>query len=96
MATEIKVGLLSLQQAIDGVSPFKIISARPQSTNESCDNYNYDIMHAVSGLTNVHFVSITFDGLSKETNFIQTNLIVFMKGNNSTVAMIDCIHAAKI
>ena len=29
MATEIKVCLLSLQQATDGVSPFKIISARP-------------------------------------------------------------------
>ena len=95
MATEIKVGLLSLQQAIDGVSPFKIISTRPQSTNESCDNYNYDIMHAVSGLTNVHCVSIAFDGLSTETYFIRTNLIALMKGNNSTVAMTDCNHAAK-
>ena len=95
MATEIKVGLLSLQQTIDGVSPFKIISARPQSSNESCDDYNYDILHAVSGLTNVHCVSIAFDGLSTETNFIRTNLIAFMKGTNSTVAMTDCNHAAK-
>ena len=48
MAMEIKVGLLSLQEASDGISPFKIISARPQSTNESCDSYNSDIIHAVS------------------------------------------------
>jgi len=43
MATEIKVGLLSLQEYTDGICPFKIISARPQSTNESCDEYNYNI-----------------------------------------------------
>ena len=70
MATEIKVGMLSLQEAVDGISPFKIISARPQSTNESCDSYNEDIMNAVSGLENVHCISIAFDGLATETNFI--------------------------
>ena len=95
MATEIKVGLLFLQQTIYGVSPFKILSARPQSTNEFSDDYNYDIIHSVSCLTNFHCVSIAFDGVSTETNFIQTNLIAFMKVNNSTVAMTDCNHAAK-
>ena len=95
MATEIKVGLLSLQQATQGVSPFKIISARPQSINESCDDYNYDIMYAVSDITNVHCVSIAFDGLSTETHFTRKNLIVFMKGTNNTVSMTDCNHVAK-
>ena len=95
LATEIKVGLLSLLEVPDGVSPFKIISARPQSTNESCDSYNSDIMHAVSDLENVHCISIAFDGLSTETNFIRSNLISFMKGNSNTVAMTDCNHAAK-
>ena len=33
MASEIKVGMLSAQGCTDGVSPFKIITARPQSPN---------------------------------------------------------------
>ena len=56
--------MLTLQESKDGVSPFKIISARPQSTNERCDDYNYMIMNAVNGLDNVFCVSIAFDGLS--------------------------------
>ena len=71
------------------------MSARPQSTHESCDLYNEDIMNAVSGLENVHCISIAFDGLATETNFIWTNLVVFMKGNSSTVTMTDYNHAAK-
>ena len=95
LATEIKVGLLSLQDGKDGVSPFKIISARPQSTNERCDEYNYSVMNSVKGLENVFCISIAFDGLSTETDFIRTNLIAFMKGSSNTVAMTDCNHAAK-
>ena len=52
-------------------------------------------MYAVSDITNVHCVSIAFDGLSTETHFIRKNLIAFMKGTNNTVAMTDCNHAAK-
>ena len=52
-------------------------------------------MHSVSDLDNVHCISIAFDGLSTETNFIRTNLISFMKGNSNTVSMTDCNHAAK-
>ena len=33
MTSEIKVGMLSAQGCTDGVSPFKIITARPQSPN---------------------------------------------------------------
>ena len=39
MDTEIKVELLSIQDCKDGILPFKIILARPQSTNENCDEY---------------------------------------------------------
>ncbi len=52
-------------------------------------------MNSVSGLENVCCVSILFDGLATETNFICSNLIAFMKGNSNTVAMIDCKYAAK-
>ena len=61
IATEIKVDMLSLQEAVDGISQFKILSARPQSTNESCDSFNEDIMSAVSGLENVQYISIAFE-----------------------------------
>ena len=89
MATEIKVGMVSLQEAVDGISPFKILFACPQSINESYDSYNEDIMKAVSGLENVHCISMAFDGLASETNFIRTNLVAFMKGNSSTVAITE-------
>ena len=52
-------------------------------------------MNAVNGLDNVYCISIAFDGLSTETEFIRTNLIAFMKGTSNVVAMTDCNHAAK-
>ena len=71
-------------------------SAHPQSTNEPSEKYNYDIMNPDLDLATVHCISIPFDSLSTETNFIRSNLIGFMKGNNNTVIMIDCNHATKI
>ena len=52
-------------------------------------------MNSVSGLENVYFISISFDGLFIETKFACFNLIALMKGSSNTVAMIDCNHAAK-
>ena len=95
LASEIKVGMLTTQQYNDGLTPFKIIAARPQSTNESADEYNNTILHAVENITNVHCVSMAFDGLATETNFIRTNLIAFMNGTTNSVVMTDCNHAAK-
>ena len=95
MATEIKVGLLGLQEAVDGFSPFETIAAQPQSSNEPCNEYNYDIKNTVSDLYNVHCISIAFGGLATETNFICKNLFTFIKGKSYTVAMTDCNHAAK-
>ena len=95
MATEIKVGLLSLQEHRDGISPFQIIRARPQSTNEHCDEYNTSLVNYVSALKHVYCISIVFNGLSTETKFIRLKLIAFMKGSCNTVTMTDCNHAAK-
>ena len=93
MASEIKVGMLSMQESTDGISPFKVIAARPQATNEVADEYNSSILHAVDDIPNVHCVSM--DGLAAETYFIRSNLILFMNGNTNTVVMTDCNHAAK-
>jgi len=95
MATEIKVALLSTQTSRNGCSPFKIICARPQSTNEVSDEYNNSILHSVDGIPNVQCVSIAFDGLASESRFIRNNLVSFMNGSSQTVAMTDCNHAAK-
>ena len=95
MASEIKVGMLTVQNCIDGISPFKLIAARPQSTNEVSDDYNSSLLHAVDDIKNVHCVSMAFDGLAAETNFIRNHLISFMNGNSNTVVMTDCNHAAK-
>ena len=95
MASEVKVGMLAVQGCTDGISPFKMIAARPQATNEVSEEYNRSILHAVDEIENVHCVSMSFDGLAAETNFIRTNLISFMKGNSDTVVMTDCNHAAK-
>ena len=70
MAAEIKVAMLTVQDCQDGLSPFKIIAARPQSTNELSDEYNTNILHSTDCLKNVYLVSIAFDGLATETNFI--------------------------
>ena len=70
MASEIKVGMLSVQNCTDGISPFKMIAACQQSTNEVADDYNSSLLHAVDDIDDVHCVSMTFDGLAAETNFI--------------------------
>ncbi len=72
LATEIKVGMLTTQQYSDGLTPFKMIVARPQSTNKKADEYNDMILHAVDDLSNVYCVSMAFDGLATEADFIRT------------------------
>ena len=61
MASEIKVGMLSAQCCMNGISSFKIIAARPQSTNEVADDYNSAILHSVDDIKNVHCISMAFD-----------------------------------
>ena len=96
MASEIKVGMLSVQNCTEGISPFKMIATRPQAPNEVVDDYNNALIHAVDELENVYCISIAFDGLAVETNFIRKKLISFMNGTSGTVAMTDSNHAAKI
>ena len=95
MVSEVKVSMRAAQGCMDGISPFKMIAARPQATNEVAKNYNSSILHAVDKIENVFYVSMAFDGLTAETNFIRANLISFTNGSSDTVMMTDCNHAAK-
>ena len=52
-------------------------------------------MNSISDLDNIHRISIAFDGLATGENFILSNLIALIKGNNNTVTMIHYNHTAK-
>ena len=95
MATKIKVALLSTQNSRNGISLFKILSARPQFTSEVSAKYNNAILHSCNGIPNVQCVYIAFDGPASKSKFTHTNVISFMKGSSQTVAMTDCNHSAK-
>ena len=95
MATEIKVAMLTTQEYNDGLSPFKIIAARPQSTNELAYDYNGMILNSLKDIPNVHCVSMAFDGLATESEFVRKHMIAFVTGTINSVVMTDCNHAAK-
>ena len=95
LAIEIKVGMFTTQEYIEGMIPFKIIVARPQSTNEFSNEYNDAILHAVDSMPNVHCVSMAVDGLATETEFVRQYMIAFMNGTIDSVVMTDYNHVAK-
>ena len=95
LATEIKVGMLTTQEYNEGLTPFKIIAAQPQSTNEPSDDYNLLIINAVDNIPNVHCISMAFDDLATESEFVRRNLLTFINGTINSVMMTDCNHAAK-
>ena len=64
MAIEGKVCNLTVQNIPVSISTFKIISTRPQSTNETCDQYNNSILHADDDIDNVQCISIVCGGLA--------------------------------
>ena len=64
-----------------------MIAARPQATNEVADDYNNAMLYAVDDIENVFCISMAFDGLATETQFIRKILISFMNGNSGTVTM---------
>ena len=69
MATEIKVAMLTTQEYNEGLSPFKIIAAQPQSTNELAYDYIGMILNSLEDIPNVHCVSMAFDRLATDSEF---------------------------
>ena len=94
-ASEIKCAVITTQNPPDGASPMYLLSARPQSTNDSAEHYNNNLLHAVDHVPNCHLISIAFDGLSAESQFIYDTLMSFMHGKSNTVGLVDPNHAAK-
>ena len=79
--------MLTTQEYNEGLSPFKIKAAYPQLPNEVANDYNNSILHVVDNMKNVHCVSMAFDGLATETDFVRKNLIAFMNGTINSVVI---------
>ena len=80
LATEIKVAMLTTQEYNEGLSPLKILAVRPKSKNELANDYNGMILNAVDRIPDVHCVSMAFDGLATESEFVRKHMIAFMNG----------------
>eukprot|EP00918_Siedleckia_nematoides_P094948 GHVU01208473.1.p1 GENE.GHVU01208473.1~~GHVU01208473.1.p1 ORF type:complete len:668 (+),score=68.59 GHVU01208473.1:414-2417(+) len=95
LATEVKCFLATTHCVRDGVSPMRLIAARPQSTNECTKPYNVEVVNAVERCPDVTLVSVAFDGLSSDSAYVRDGLVEFLVGKRSSVFLLDPNHAAK-
>eukprot|EP00918_Siedleckia_nematoides_P081091 GHVU01177873.1.p1 GENE.GHVU01177873.1~~GHVU01177873.1.p1 ORF type:complete len:768 (+),score=67.45 GHVU01177873.1:515-2818(+) len=95
LAREVKCALLTTQDVTQGVSPMKILAARPQKPNERCDEYNLLVVNSVKSCGMVRLVSVAVDGLASESYYIRDGLIDFMLGRDTCVYFVDPNHVAK-
>jgi hypothetical protein len=95
LAHEIKVGLVTVQDVPNLLSPMNIIAARPQATNENSDEFNRSLLECCSHRGDCHVASISFDGLSTEIEFIVNQLVSFTDGRTNSVGSVDPNHTAK-
>lgn len=87
LADETKVAILTTQDVVLGISVVKMVSARPQSTNQKCDEYNKLLVDTVQDDEECILASICFDGLvSAESDFIRDGLLDFI------LALINVVH----
>ena len=98
-ADEVKVCVVSLQNAKLGFSPWKILCGRPQSVNED-NNFNEDITKIVEDFceankTRVRLASTANDGVSVDAKFVWRRLLMFLDGSRDSLAMTDPNHNAK-
>eukprot|EP00918_Siedleckia_nematoides_P003887 GHVU01008727.1.p1 GENE.GHVU01008727.1~~GHVU01008727.1.p1 ORF type:complete len:875 (+),score=105.20 GHVU01008727.1:109-2625(+) len=95
LATEAKCYLLTTHDIVEGISPMRLIAARPQSTNERTQEYNVETVNAVSRSPHLFLVSVAADGLSSDSGYVRSGLINFLLGKQSAVFLVDPNHAAK-
>lgn len=92
LAPEVKVAVVTTQNVADGVSPVRIMAARPQTKNEDCEQYNEDVVKVLKDLPDCFLLSLAFDGLSAESSTVKLR---FMLGEDGTIGVMDPNHAAK-
>ena len=57
--------------------------------------WNKIIQYAFDDISKFHCISMAFDGLANETNFIQIECISFINESTNNAGTRDCHHAAK-
>lgn len=95
LAPEVKVALVTAQTSRDGISPIRVLGARPQTKNEECLEFNEDVLKSMGNIRECKVVSIAFDGLSAESSTVNDHLLAFLLGDDLTVGVMDPNHAAK-
>ncbi|KAI9909206.1 hypothetical protein PsorP6_015257 [Peronosclerospora sorghi] len=77
IASEVKCAVMTVQNASPRYSPMKFIAARPQSTNESTPEFNTLLESAVKSNPRVRLLSMEFDGVSSEADYVRDMLVDF-------------------
>eukprot|EP00918_Siedleckia_nematoides_P105958 GHVU01231286.1.p1 GENE.GHVU01231286.1~~GHVU01231286.1.p1 ORF type:complete len:750 (-),score=74.81 GHVU01231286.1:231-2339(-) len=95
LASEVKCFLLATQNVVSGLSPVRMVAARPQTANQPSVEYNRMVVNAAKNSEHMHLVSVAADGLSADSNFIREGLMDFMMGLDNCVYFVDPNHAAK-
>ena len=97
-ASEVKVAFMVFQGVRKGQSTTEIISARPQSNNESSD-FTRDIVSAATSLVtttpNTSFLSFAVDGVAVETDDVRTTICEFLNGDADHTGIVDNKHNVK-
>ncbi|KAI9913330.1 hypothetical protein PsorP6_005485 [Peronosclerospora sorghi] len=73
----------------------KLIAARPQSSNECTPEFNTLLESAVKSNPRVRLLSMAFDGVSSEADYVRDMLVDFLNGRGDTVSVVDLNHVAK-
>ncbi|KAI9905778.1 hypothetical protein PsorP6_014073 [Peronosclerospora sorghi] len=95
IASEVKCAVMTVQNASPRYSPMKLIASRPQSTNECTPELNTLLESAVKSNPRVRLLSIAFDGVSSESDYVRDMLADFLNGRGDTVSVVDPNHVAK-
>ena len=95
LASEIKCIMITAQNIPSSQSPCKIMAARPQHTNEVCNEFTSDILSTLQNHDAYVVVNISSDGLSSEQRILKQQTLKYMHGHSSTVGVMDPNHWAK-
>ena len=98
LASEVKIGTICFQNQPKGVSPMRIIAARPQGLNV-VSSFTRDLCQAAClierDLDYVRFTNFATDGVSVETSDILLSLCEFLDGKHNFCAAVDNKHNVK-
>ncbi|KAI9908664.1 hypothetical protein PsorP6_016370 [Peronosclerospora sorghi] len=95
IASEVKCAVMTVQNASPRYFPMKLIAARPQSTNDCTPEFNTLLESAVKSNPRVRLLSMAFNGVSSEDDYVRDMLVYFLNGRGDTVSVVYPNHVAK-